>query len=573
MTVLDLNNLTLDQNILLNQISDEIKDEFHRILWSLLEKTNKKVSWLVSSTFSRNNNQSYLFRDICYILLAIKLVEKDSNITEIIVPSLSMETDLKRYLDEHGISVSVISSRRLLMKAKGLLRPYWKLFRTATIFLRLWTLRIDSRKRKVDLNNEVTLITTFIFETSFDESGNFVDRNYPGLIDLYPPENMSQIYFVPHFYRGTLKKKFMRLATQVNDVKFLIKNDYLRFRDYLNVLLSAARLDAGILKQTVLHGVRIDGVLTYDFRRNRFEITNLYGTLNYYFVKRLKENGVKIENVVDWYENQSFNKGFIKGIRDFYPEVEVKGYSGFIVAFDHDFHHQPTDYEVASGIVPDEICTIGAGLVNAFKKFSKNVRVVTAPAYRFKHVLDHESPFATGCRNILVALPISHSQSLHILNLICDVCRGNSLREQIFVVKPHPALDFQRVLKNLSEPLPENSKVVYGKFIDQVAKASLMIGHNSSTCVEAIALGVPVIVVDDGQGFDKNPVPKSISNDVWRLCHTAKELAQAIEIFLHLLPSSSDRIMQISREVKREFFEPITRDGTCRLLSRRNDVN
>ena len=53
----------------------------------------------------------------------------------------------------------------------------------------------------------------------------------------------------------------------------------------------------------------------------------------------------------------------------------------------------------------------------------------------------------------------------------------------------------------------------------------------SSICLETLAIGVPVIVVDDTSGLRYDPIPEAITEDIWRVCYTAKQLVEAIGFY------------------------------------------
>jgi hypothetical protein len=53
--------------------------------------------------------------------------------------------------------------------------------------------------------------------------------------------------------------------------------------------------------------------------------------LNYRFTYRLKEKGVRLRLVVDWFENQITDKGWNAGFRKFFPETPTLGYAGYLV--------------------------------------------------------------------------------------------------------------------------------------------------------------------------------------------------------------------------------------------------
>ena len=65
------------------------------------------------------------------------------------------------------------------------------------------------------------------------------------------------------------------------------------------------------------------------------EINNLSSTnisieahINFYFIKRLKENEIKLELFLDWWENQSLDKGLALAMNLYYKKVKHIGYLG-----------------------------------------------------------------------------------------------------------------------------------------------------------------------------------------------------------------------------------------------------
>ena len=89
--------------------------------------------------------------------------------------------------------------------------------------------------------------------------------------------------------------------------------------------------------------------------------------------------GAKIKKVVNWFENQPIDKGYIFGLRCYYPEVKIKGYQGFIISYDYNFNVIPTPYEVENKLCVDEVLVMGKKLTPYFK----NINVNVAPAFRF----------------------------------------------------------------------------------------------------------------------------------------------------------------------------------------------
>ena len=74
---------------------------------------------------------------------------------------------------------------------------------------------------------------------------------------------------------------------------------------------------------------------------------------------------------------------------------------------------------------------------------------------------------------------------------------------------------------------------VEGDFNICVEKSNLLISNASSVCVEALAKGISVIVVGSQTGLTQNPIPETITEDIWKLCYTPGEMAKAIDFFAY----------------------------------------
>ena len=57
--------------------------------------------------------------------------------------------------------------------------------------------------------------------------------------------------------------------------------------------------------------------------------TSQLALLHYRFVKRLKESGLKIQGIINFFENQIQDKCFNKGISDFFKNIHHVGYEGY----------------------------------------------------------------------------------------------------------------------------------------------------------------------------------------------------------------------------------------------------
>ena len=270
--------------------------------------------------------------------------------------------------------------------------------------------------------------------------------------------------------------------------------------------------------------------------------------------------------VVDWFENQPIDHGLNKGIKDFYPGTYSIGYQGYIKAMDYNFYIQPTKYEIENGIIPDAIAVVGKGLKKKITIFYSKLNVITAPAFRFAGIWDMtEISKIDDKKSVLIALPIAMKESIEILELVINAVKLGKYDNIDFQIKPHPALDINK-LKSKFDNLPNNFKFIDGDFKECVTKTTMMLSNASSTCLESLTLGIPVVIIGNQSGLTQNPIPENVNKEIWRICYTPGELSDAISHFLNISNEERDNLKKIGEEIRAMYFEPVTRESVRKFL-------
>jgi len=558
---IDLHRLSIEHIKLLNEISPSIVSQFNEIQEAIYSSSNKNLDWLVSSPLSRHTHLSDLYINICYLELIIHLVYDNPEIEKIIVPSAALKKVLDYYFFSMGKKVQFDVEQSLWIKIKNYIRPYWNLFVSLEYSIITWWLGSSKRAKCVPRDREIIFIDTFLLEGCFSKDGAFQDRYYPGLMENLPEEIRRNVWFVPHFLISKNFRKYFKNAEN-STINFLNKHDFLKLNDYFYALLTPFRLRKRYYKNISYKNINIGPLLKAEHRVNKWNFSSFIGLLNYRLFKRLKESGIRIKLTIDWFENQVIDKGFNKGIKDYYPGTYTKGYQGFIISYDYNFYLQPTPFEIKVGIVPNEICVIGQGLVAKAKKLNSDLRVTIAPAFRFKHLWEEpDFLIARDIKNILIALPIAMQESYEIMSLICVLLLNNDCPNYNFFIKPHPCLSMDKLKNRLGKVWPEKLQVITDSFNASLAKASVLIGSTSSTCAEALAKGIPVIIVGSQTALTQNPIPDDIPNTIWRLCYKADEVLDAIHHFMNLTDQSRRELRNIGAYVRDKYFERLTKEG------------
>jgi hypothetical protein len=94
-----------------------------------------------------------------------------------------------------------------------------------------------------------------------------------------------------------------------------------------------------------------------------------------------------------------------------------------------------------------------------------------------------------------------------------------------------------------------------------------VVSNSSSTCVESLVYGIPVIIAGSKNGITQNPIPDSIPKCIWELCYSVDEFNLAIKRLLSTM--DKNRVMkynEIAKDIQKKYFEPVTKKGVMKFL-------
>ena len=134
------------------------------------------------------------------------------------------------------------------------------------------------------------------------------------------------------------------------------------------------------------------------------------------------------------------------------------------------------------------------------------------------------------------------------------------------MLKPHPTVSADNIKRAFGVNWPSLFEFVEGDFNNCVEKSNLLISNASSVCVEALAKGISVIVVGSQTGLTQNPIPETITEDIWKLCYTPEEMANAIEFYAFRDDEKVKYHKMIGKKIRENYFEPVTRNSVYNFL-------
>jgi hypothetical protein len=566
MGTLNLDKLTPSENTLLNSIAIEVRGDYHILIDKLARGNEDNIHWVISSLASRNKYISPLFIRCCKLLLVKKMVS-ENNTNKIILSDYSLYKVIKKHYKSKNSDITIDCTQKATQKLKRKIVPVMKY--AGLLKLLMFRYYGKSNKKTVKLNPDkpITLIDTFVLNSKVGEQGSIVngkyqDRYYPGLLSSLSNKEKNNIYYLPE------TKGFSNYKTIFNDIRssqdnFIIRDDYLIGIDYLKILLHPVKKLFLNLPKITYREIDIDALVKDENWQNFTNAQSIKALINYYFAYRFSKEDIQVNLLIEWYENQVNDRGAIVGFHRFMPKTKIIGYQGFIIS--QLLHHyvNPSRSEMRSGAVPDEVAVIGKGLIDDAKQFCKEVKVSVAPAFRNQNVWEK----ATLIRNpeflyVLVALPIDLNEAKKILYIISQL----NLQDNVKVwVKPHPTYGPNEIKEFVSN---NNKKIqiITGYFNDYLEKASLIISNASVTPVEAIAKGVPAIILTDFNSIVQNPIPQKCPSQIWKLCYTVEETQYAMDKFLEELKNNPTKYLEISKNIRDNYFEPVTKESIRAFL-------
>ena len=112
---------------------------------------------------------------------------------------------------------------------------------------------------------------------------------------------------------------------------------------------------------------------------------------------------------------------------------------------------------------------------------------------------------------------------------------------------------------------PNEFERVSGSFGECLEKCDLFAGAASGTCLEALARGWPVAVLDARAGLDC-PIPEAIDKKLWKLCGDAEKLRETVLYFKSSGKEGEKRLAEAGAEIRRDYFEKITAEAARKFL-------
>lgn len=548
--VINFDDLSPEQVISFESEIESVIEDYNRISSQLLSSVNENgIELLFSNITSRNENHS----DFLFLLKCLKFISKQSlkEGDTVIVSHKSLYRSLK--VSPTGFKV-VYRSKASIPKFRSRFYRIKEYLLTFKKYISFYLSRSNERKERFVASTNTILVDSFLHENSIKEK-RYIDRYYCNMLDGVGAAN--NIFYLL-LYLPVPTKHDTQIIDNGTKVNIIYPFDLLKLQDYLYALrfpfkkYKFNKIDycgydiSAIIKECCFSGSEY------------FMLAPLY----YRFLQRAKEAGADIKHVVDWYENQSYDRALYKGMNDFYPHSSIYAFFGYITDYRLSPHVVPTRSEYDAGVAPLIIYTCNRWLRRIFEEKSNyaDCRVMSSfragAIWKLERKKAEEGPFK-------LLVPLSSITGEVVFKIGClKSYLQNTRRELTVLLKPHPDISKEFVNSLVGESC--KIEIVSGNIYDFLTDIDALVATNSSVLYEALALGIPVLSLFDNKGFFNCVKPDIVSDDMWLDISSPEDFDRGIDLFSN---KGRNYYNKLGKELRKDFFEPVSQEKILELLT------
>jgi len=507
----------------LQQSARELRQQYIDYIGKLSTENNS-LRWWAGILSEKNPFTSKTFLHVCYMRTSKSLLSSSDQHNDFVffVENKMLRKSLaKNISDTKDYSVKEIEIPFLNILSnvfewvKMILTKIWFVVEsTSRILLSKYFYKFNRLSRPYEQQNEnsvMTLIYTWVDDRSFDSNGNFHD-SYFGELASYLKKNRKEITIVPAvlnpvspyvlniaYYLNALKNM------QKSSEKFLLPYAFVNVKDILSVAFDT--LPAPEKKEFPLfEGIDISELIYDDLRREWRGIQLVRDLVLYKVVEGWKKADVKINSFVYPFENHGWEKVLCLALKKFYPEAKIIGYQHSTLSkMLLNYFYSQTESDIIP--LPDRIITNGSYPVRLFRESAyDSQKIIEGGAIRYARILkESEKPFETKAQRtkqkfiILVATSIGRTDAAELVWKTIKAFENT--REYEVIIKCHPVMPYDKFGMGIVN-LPKNFRVSHQPIQELLKESDVLLYTCSSTCIEALTLGVPVIHVESDHIID-----------------------------------------------------------------------
>jgi len=419
-------------------------------------------------------------------------------------------------------------------------------------------------QRRVKLQRSPVLIHTWLDNRSFDEKGAYREI-YFGKLPEHLRSEGKNVIIVPHVLSTVQYRKTVDNMAK-SDCVFLVPHAFLSIRDIVGVFFTTLANKPKKTGFPKFENFDISEVIHEDMKNDWIWAHVAFDLLLYRFVQRLREKHFPIDTVIYPYENQIWEKVLCAAMRKLYPSAYLIGYQHSTISMMY-LNYFFSKYESGILPLPDRTVTNGKYIKDAFIESGyPKEKVVRGGAVRYAYLLEPKMIAGRQKRDRPVILVTPSISRFEGAELIWKVLQAFEHRDEYkILIKCHPDMPFEKISEHLNVKLPEHFTVSDRPVVELLMESDALLYTCSTTCVEAIAAGVPAVHVESDLSIDLDQL--DFDPGIRLSARSPEEIVKRVEAVISMSKRELSKKRGVWRRVVKELFGAVD-NSTYRLFSR-----
>lgn len=531
---------------------------------SMLNSEYDSLGWLAHGVSEKNEHISSHYRNIVFFYCLIETLKKVSDLTMhiFIIGNNEIFQQLKEYCDKNHIKIELIQNhlimhiKHLFLKCRFFISILMLCIRAMVKKLYLDYTLGTGIKKEIDNTKDYYVIGTRLDARFLAKDGYSQDTLF-GNLPHYALERGYKVFIlarIPDDY-------FFKIVRKIKDTKnililpedyFLNYSDIWRLSEYLHFKKRRFRFT----KKITFGESRLDVTKIYEREINKGYLNTEYprNILTYFIAKNFART-VNFKTYVQTFENYAWEKLVIKGIKENKTSCKILGFQHAFITR-NSFKYFFGDTEINRIPLPDKIITMGIktrSILEKYGNYNKDI-LVTGCALRQEYIASTEPFKRRHFRRMVVPLTMARDEATLVLRFLYD--SGLHRTENTVIIRPHPALPFEKLEKETRFRMPDNFIVSNQRSVKEELSESDMVLYTWSTvAVEALRLGLPVIYLDILKPMYVDPLFECSA--LKRAVAKKEELLPVIENIYNMPDEVFYKEQQIAQEYLKDYFYPV----------------
>lgn len=508
----------------------DFRSEYINFIGGLNRKYNS-VYWFANSISCKGTFVSTLHKRIYNYFCIIALI-KNSNANYIIGSGdVVLNNSIKKYCEGNDIGCFLLGNQ----KKKGRLVHFRRCLLGGIRFV--WDGWLRKLLTQVYLAKAVTkglksdksyyVIKSWVEKRSFRADNSYADVFFGRLPDYLRGKEFIILAGILTDYRDMIRK-----LRGIKELLVVPQEYFVGYFDYMRVaflaLAKVPRIKAPIKFIDLDVTDLVKDSLGKDYEYGEIQKNLIYGR----YIKGLTEK-IKVNTFIYTFENQSWERISILALRRYSPMTKIIGYAHAAIPQSALSYFYSREEEDAIPF-PDRVITIGMEtklLLSSEGRYSKKVDLSEGCALRYEHVFKKQKKERFKGKNILVAFSIHRHYSWRLLKFLHDSLKDKGGYNMI--LRAHPFSPMESMLERSGLSLNPNFIIsTKSRLEEDLLNSSMLIYVDTTSSIEALMCGVPVIYVDLREPICTDPLFK-LNSLKWSVSN-GNDLCRVIDYILNM---------------------------------------